>query len=425
MDAPRIFISYTHDTPDHKAWVLKLSTDLRTYGIDVILDHWDLSLGQDIAAFMEKGIRDSDRVVVVCSENYVRKTEAGQGGAGYERLIVTAEVVSTISTKKFIPVIRNNHLEIKVPRYLGPRLYADFNSDESYNSSLEQLAREILNLPSSTKPPLGQAPFSGQLGPQAEPVRQTGPTGITQRGQNLLDDPWFDRASDTALAGRSKLQIIGHMEVRVGLHSSINKSQIDLLAGMRSSMINTFGWPIGVTIETRDEYRPRPYEDGIRAEVSANNSESMPRRSHDYWALRRNGDFFLAQSLFEDQRAENVIFFNTRIVRIAETLLFTKNLYTTLGAPPETRLSIRISHAGLENRELSTSNSRRFMPIQRISREDKSQSEIVTILGDIPKNLVDDVKRIAQPMFMLFDFAEIDDSIYEEIVRNFEQGQVT
>lgn len=136
--------------------------------------------------------------------------------------------------------------------------------------------------------------------------------------------------------------------------------------------------------------------------------------------------FFLTQSFFEDQRTTNTIFFNTRIVRVAETLLFANNLYTNLGAPPGTRISIRVAHVGIVNRSLSSSNSNRIlMPFQKTSHENESQAEIVTILGSIRKTLVDDVKRITEPMFMLFDFAKFDDSVYADIVRKFEQGQVT
>ena len=38
---------------------------------------------------------------------------------------------------------------------------------------------------------------------------------------------------------------------------------------------------------------------------------------------------------------------------------------------------------------------------------------------------VNDVRRVLEPMFMLFDFTQIDASVYEEIVRNFERGKVS
>ncbi|MCH7712967.1 MAG: hypothetical protein IIC99_05030 [Chloroflexi bacterium] len=38
MDAPTVFISYSHDSDVHKAWVLSFATDLRDNGIDATLD---------------------------------------------------------------------------------------------------------------------------------------------------------------------------------------------------------------------------------------------------------------------------------------------------------------------------------------------------------------------------------------------------
>ncbi len=62
------------------------------------------------------------------------------------------------------------------------------------------------------------------------------------------------------------------MEVRFALHSPIMKSQLDLLNAVRRSEIHTYGWPIGVMLENKEEYRPRPISDGIRAEVAIEKS---------------------------------------------------------------------------------------------------------------------------------------------------------
>lgn len=53
-------------------------------------------------------------MVLVCTDSYVNKAVAGSRGVGYERLIVTAELVQNIDTKKFIPLVRNNGLTVKV-----------------------------------------------------------------------------------------------------------------------------------------------------------------------------------------------------------------------------------------------------------------------------------------------------------------------
>jgi hypothetical protein len=359
MTAPKVFISYSHDSKDHKTWVAKLATDLRGNGVDIVLDQWDLALGQDVALFMQRGVASSDRVIMVCSQEYVKKADGGSGGVGYERLIITSEVIENIDTKKFIPVIRGNPLALKVPRFMGPRLYIDFTDDADYVSKLEELFREIHNSPANAKPALGSSPFSGSVVPGSPAVRMVGPTGVTVSGVALLDDPWFVRHADTAAAGHAKLGFKALTELRYGPHSPVNKSQIDLLNAVRKSEIRTFGWPIGIMLENQDEYRPRPMADGIRAEVAVEKAHLSGRSSYDYWALRNNGDFYLLQSLFEDDRDVNAVFFNSRLVRVTEALMFAANLYDALGEPGDTKLSIRVTHRGIAGRTLSTSNPMR------------------------------------------------------------------
>ena len=94
------------------------------------------------------------------------------------------------------------------------------------------------------------------------------------------------------------------MEVRFGLHNGLNKSQVELLSAVRASQILTFGWPIGVLMES-PEYRPRPFGDGIRAEISIT---GRGRTNYDYWAVGKNGDFYLLQNLFEDTRDRDALF---------------------------------------------------------------------------------------------------------------------
>ena len=214
------------------------------------------------------------------------------------------------------------------------------------------------------------------------------------------------------------------MELRFGLHEELSKSQLELLNAVRKSEIHTFGWPIGVTLENRDEYKPRPYGDGIRAEVAIAKESLSGRQSYDYWAARRNGDFYLLQSLFEDMRGENLLFFNTRIIRVTEALMFAANLYTHLGAPADANLSVRVSHRGLAGRTLTSAGGNRQV-FPRVSHESTSDSEIVLSLGRMHETLVDDVRRITEPLFMLFEFQEFGQAVYTDIVRRFEKGETS
>lgn len=424
MDEPLLFISYSHDSDEHKAWVLKLATDVRANGVDATLDQWDLAPGQDVAAFMERGIVNASRVLMICTSPYVEKAEAGTGGVGYERLIVTAEVVQSVDTKKFIPVVRANSGEVKVPRFLGPRLYIDFSDDAQYDAKLEELLRELLGSPSLVKPPLGSSPFSGTPSPGIVALRSTGPTGVTNAGAPVLSDQWFEDESTRAQSGIIAIAPSGQMELRFALHDGISKSQAELLTAVRESEIRTFGWPIGITLDNRDEYRPRPYGDGIKAEIAIGEDSLTGRNSYDYWALRGNGDFYLLQSLFEDARSESQLFFNTRIVRVTEALLFAQNLYINLGVPSEARLSARITHRGLSGRTLSSASGNRSIS-PREAREDQSSAEIVVAIGSIEDSLVDEVQRILAPLFMLFDLAEFGADVYRDIVERFARGEVS
>ena len=120
--SPRVFVSYSHDSEAHRAWVRQLAERLRANGVDVVLDQWDLRAGADLARFMEQGIVEARRVLMVCTANYVAKAEERKGGVGYEGMIVTGQVARTSETIKFVPIVRDNASESLIPAFLGPRL---------------------------------------------------------------------------------------------------------------------------------------------------------------------------------------------------------------------------------------------------------------------------------------------------------------
>lgn len=418
ISAPKAFISYSHDSSAHKDWVLKLGNDLRAKGVDVVLDQWDLVPGQDVSLFMQRGISEADRVIMVCSSDYVTKSEQGVGGVGYERLIVTAEVVNSIDTIKFIPILRGLSHSKRTPSFLGPRMYIDFENDSEYELRLTELARQLHGTPTISKPPLGPNPFSGTP-ITSEVTGPASPTDTSPTDDKSLKNNWFLQEQARAQGLISKINLTGCMEIRANVLHPLSKSQIELLNAVKQSEIRTFGWPIGITLENRDEYRPRPYKDGIKAEVSI---AEGGRTSFDYWAARSNGDFYLLQSLFEDSRKPSQIFFDTRIVRTTESLMFIEGLYKKLGVPPDARVVIQITHRGLRGRELSSASSNRYVFSRGPTEEDESTSEITTILGRMNETRVDDVRKIVEPMFMLFDFMQFNAAVYDDIVRSFEGG---
>lgn len=156
-DNKKAFISYAWDNEDHKKWVLKLATDLRTHGIDAILDQWDARLGNDLPFFMEQRLTTSHFVICVCSDKYIEKANGGIGGAGYEKRILASELMD--NNKLFvIPIIKNNSQKNKLPTFLSGLRYVDFDNRDYYNCYQELLER-IYDEDIKKKPPLGCNPF--------------------------------------------------------------------------------------------------------------------------------------------------------------------------------------------------------------------------------------------------------------------------
>ncbi|MDB2387193.1 toll/interleukin-1 receptor domain-containing protein [Shewanella sp.] len=158
MSVPNVFISYSHDTQEHKKWVLDLATRLRNSGIDAIIDQWELEPGDDLPHFMETHLARADRVLMVCTERYVEKANSGSGGVGYEKMIVTSDLLSRIDSNKVIPIVKQNGSN-GVPTFLKTKVYIDFSKAEDYELSFDNLVRSIHGAPLFKKPEIGNNPF--------------------------------------------------------------------------------------------------------------------------------------------------------------------------------------------------------------------------------------------------------------------------
>jgi hypothetical protein len=236
---------------------------------------------------------------------------------------------------------------------------------------------------------------------------------------SVWDSEWIEAQQGRALEGIRAQNLGAYMEVIFALaQPKGNWTQKTLDEAVRAANIHTFGWPIAAHL-TKEPYRPRPQADGIVAEIAA-----PDRSTYDYWRLRRNGDFYLLQSLFEDTREPKQIFFDTRIVRVAEALLFCARLYNRLGVDPTTTVGIKIAHAGFQGRSLMAASPNRMMIRGSPASDKHSDAEVQTTLSSIDGRLVELVKEVCAPLFLLFDFSEFSDEIYGQIVNGFVNGKV-
>ena len=158
MDIPKVFISYSHDSLGHKQWVLNLATRLRNNGIDAILDQWELEAGDDLPTFMEKHLSTSNYIIMICTERYVKKANKGDGGVGYEKMIITSNLLKNINENKIIPIIKQKGTH-NVPTFLKTKLFVDLSLDDEYEFNFDNLLRTIHKSPLLIKPKIGDNPF--------------------------------------------------------------------------------------------------------------------------------------------------------------------------------------------------------------------------------------------------------------------------
>ena len=159
MPGPKCFISYSWDSSSHKDWVRLLAEQLHQNGVYTSLDQWDVSLGVQLPEFMEKSIRETNFVLLVCTSNFATKADAGQGGVGYEKNIVTGEMFSdSVPDTKFVALLREGEPKSSLPSYLKSKAYLDFRKDDFFDENFEELLRHIYRKPKYVRPPLGTKP---------------------------------------------------------------------------------------------------------------------------------------------------------------------------------------------------------------------------------------------------------------------------
>ncbi len=162
MTSPTVFISYSWDDVDHKAWVLEVSERLVTNGVTVALDQWNVQPGDSLTGFMESQLAKCDNVIIVCTPNYASKSTERKGGVGYEQQIISGSIAAGVERRKFIPIVRSGEFTPGAkcaipPHFLG--IFAiDMRDGSQFETSFELLIRAIYGKPANTPPKLGQIP---------------------------------------------------------------------------------------------------------------------------------------------------------------------------------------------------------------------------------------------------------------------------
>lgn len=430
-DVPKLFVSYSHEESEHDKWVATLASDLRKNGVDASMDRWDLTPGQDTTLFMESQIRDSDLVLLICTPVYAEKSNIPRGGVGYEKNIISAEILQTRDLgPKFIPILRKGTHDNALPIYLGSKYAIDFRDDRNYKKSLGELLRATYKQPHPDKPPLGKSPFLRKT-----EVTDDVSTYIAFKKPYLLDiESWekevrgrFDFLCEEKISTKKQNPFaLGYWQASFALCQEIRGLGLsEFLKILKDSETNRTGWDIG-WVPTRSGIAPYPYKDGIEVWL-AEDGGKKPGFS-DFWRAEPAGRFSLFRGYQEDGgELPNVVpgktlDFYLVLWRITEFLLYIESFAEKVGAK-DSKAIMKISWNGLKGRRIGTHKS--SIPLSHFATSDlylcnqdeaSSYYEIETC-KNIKKKLIQDVNIITKSLFEIFRFFSVDEGAIKINIR--------
>ncbi len=177
---PIVFISYSHDSPEHSDRVLALSDHLRADGIDCILDQYEDSPPEGWPRWMDRNIRAADFVLMICTPTYHRRVmgeeepDKGHGVAWESTLIYQYIYNEGTSNNQFIPILLEGAHEADIPiPWQGVKNYRP-TTKEGY----DELYRRLTEQPFTPKPSLGTL--------RTLPSRERSHDFVEQRQTNTL-----------------------------------------------------------------------------------------------------------------------------------------------------------------------------------------------------------------------------------------------
>jgi formylglycine-generating enzyme required for sulfatase activity len=167
---PRVFISYSHDSEEHRDRVLGLAQQLRRDGVDAWLDQFEPAPPQGWPRWMLDEMQRAEFVVLVCSDSYRRQFENRDvSGAGRDTTFVGLLAnqrlfEGVLDHERIVPVIFAGTVREAVPLAVRGALCHALPTE--YDALLARLTRRLAIIPEPVglaKPKSGGMP--AELGP--------------------------------------------------------------------------------------------------------------------------------------------------------------------------------------------------------------------------------------------------------------------
>ncbi len=94
LPVKKIFISYSRSDADYINRVRELALDLANHAMEVELDQWSVTPGDDLILYMERMVNDPtiDKVIILLDQKYQEKADSRKAGVGVEATIITSQI---------------------------------------------------------------------------------------------------------------------------------------------------------------------------------------------------------------------------------------------------------------------------------------------------------------------------------------------
>src|SRR5271154_5174436 len=106
MNTPKVFISYSHDSPEHEAHVLAFAVRLSQWGINAIIDKFCPAPPEGWPMWMEREIQTADFILLVCTETYLKRVEGREEPGKVRGVLWEAMLIYNLLYKSDSPVQR-------------------------------------------------------------------------------------------------------------------------------------------------------------------------------------------------------------------------------------------------------------------------------------------------------------------------------
>ncbi len=155
-DSPKVFISYSHDSEQHKASILALADRLCREGLDCTIDQYINGFPPEgWQRWMETQIENADFVLVVCTPLYLKRyrglDDDGGRGVTFEGVVISQTLYDAYyRNTKFVPVLPDDGDFDNVP--LPLKGFSAFKVSADY----EGFYRYLTGQAAVTKPDVGE-----------------------------------------------------------------------------------------------------------------------------------------------------------------------------------------------------------------------------------------------------------------------------